>query len=134
MAYSPGWVPEEEKRGLLEEADVVVFPSLYSEGFGIGPVEALKLNGVVVASDLFEETGAVTSEVVFVYPRESVEELTECLVKALSLTSDERTSRMHRAREWASRFSWERHVEELEKVFKGLLSQLQRKSSQHLRQ
>lgn len=117
IQYTPGWISEEEKVRLIREADVVVFPSVYSEGFGIGPVEALKLNGIVVTSDLFVETGAVTKEVAFVYPRNSVSELARSVLDAISLPTEERLIRKKRAREFTLQFSWERHVEALEEVF-----------------
>lgn len=117
IQYTPGWISEEEKVRLIREANVVVYPSVYSEGFGIGPVEALKLNGIVVASDLFVETGAVTKQVAFVYPRNSVSELARSVLDAISLPTEERLIRKKRAREFTLQFSWERHVEALETVF-----------------
>ena len=116
IQYTPGWICEEEKVKLIKEADAVVFPSVYSEGFGIGPVEALKLNGIVVTSDLFVETGAVTKEVAFVYQRNSVRELARSVLDAISLPGEERLVRKKKAREFTLQFSWERHVEALEAV------------------
>jgi glycosyltransferase involved in cell wall biosynthesis len=68
IKYVPKWFSEEEKIKMIQEAGVVVYPSLCSEGFGIGPLEGLGINGVIVASDVFEETGAINQEVAFVYP------------------------------------------------------------------
>nr|QNO57851.1 D-inositol-3-phosphate glycosyltransferase [Methanosarcinales archaeon ANME-1 ERB7] len=51
--YVPKWFSEEEKIRMIQEAGVVVYPSIGSEGFGIGPLEGLGINGVVVASDVF---------------------------------------------------------------------------------
>jgi len=121
IKYCPGWMKESEKKRLIKEADVIVCPSLCSEGFGLIPIEVLKLNGIVVSSDLFVETGVVNDKVAFVYPRYSVKDLSQQIIKALNLTPEQRKERKKKAREWASNFTWQRHVDKLEKVFKNLV-------------
>lgn len=121
IEYLPGRIPESKKRQLIREADVIVCPSLCSEGFGLIPVEALRGNGILVSSDLFKETGALNDEVAFVYPRNSIKDLSKQITKALSLSPQERAKQQKKAKEWASNFSWDRHIDELEKVFESLI-------------
>lgn len=120
IKYSPGWIPELEKRKLLKEADVVVCSSLCSEGFGLIPIEALKLNGIVVSSDLFVETGVISPEIAFIYPRNSIKDLAKQIITALNLSFEERQIRKQKAKEWALNFTWEKHIERLEKIFEKL--------------
>lgn len=122
IKYFPGWISESEKRKLIKEADVIVCPSLCSEGFGLIPLEVLKLNGILVCSDLFVETGAVNDRVAFVYPRNSVKGLAEQIIKALDLSPSQLEEKRKRARKWISQFSWSRHINELEKVFLDLIN------------
>lgn len=119
--YSPGWISEAEKKRLIKEADVIVCPSLSSEGFGLIPIEALKINGIVVSSDLFAETGSVNKKAAFVYPRNSIKALAQQIIKALSLSPQQRREKKKEAEEWASNFTWSKHVDELEKIFEALV-------------
>jgi glycosyltransferase involved in cell wall biosynthesis len=119
--YQPGWLTQSEKLKLIKTSEVMVCPSTHSEAFGILPVEGLKFNGIVVASDLFAKTGAVTERVAFVYPRNSSKELAKQIIKALTLSSREKRERKKRAKAWAQKFTWKRHIEELEKVFRRLI-------------
>ena len=121
IKYSPGWIPESEKKKLVEEVDAIVCPSLCSEGFGIIPIEALGSNGILVSSDLFAETGVVNDEVAFVYPRNSVKDLSKQITTALNLSPQQKKEQKKKAKTWASNFTWDRHIDELEKVFKSLI-------------
>ncbi len=120
--YVPKWFSEEEKIRMIQEAGVVVYPSIGSEGFGIGPLEGLGINGVVVASDVFEETGVISRDVAFVYPSHSTQELTQQLIKAMSLSPEDKALQREKASRWVANFTWERHVDALEEVFKSLWS------------
>ena len=120
--YVPKWFSEEEKIRMIQEAGVVVYPSIGSEGFGIGPLEGLGINGVVVASDVFEETGVINRDVAFVYPSHSIQELMQQLIKAMSLSPEDKALQREKASRWVANFTWERHVDALEEVFKSLWS------------
>lgn len=46
----PGWVPPEDRDGLIQLADALVFPTEY-EGFGAPLIEAMTLGTPIIASD-----------------------------------------------------------------------------------
>ena len=109
--------------------DVVVCPSIAHEGFGIVPLEALKYNGIVVASDIFLDTEVVNKKVTFVYPRDDIEELAGSVIKALSLPEEEREALREKAEEWVSRFTWDKHVERLEEIFSEIVGERQSRAN-----
>ena len=70
----------------------------------------------------FEETGVINRDVAFVYPSHSIHELTQQLIKAMSLTPEDKALQRKKASRWVANFTWERHVDALEEVFKSLWS------------
>jgi glycosyltransferase involved in cell wall biosynthesis len=111
-----GRVREDEKIRLYQESDLVVCPSISHEGFGIVPSEALRYNGVVVASDIFVETGVLNEDVSFVYQRDDAGALSSAISEALMLDWDKKKELKERANSFLENFSWERHITELESV------------------
>jgi glycosyltransferase involved in cell wall biosynthesis len=97
----------------LRQADVFVFPSAY-ESFGTAALEALAAGLPVVASDLpalREATGGHASLVAL--------DDTAAWLDALSrLLSDQglRAQRAQAGRQWASGFTWERILDQFERV------------------
>ncbi|VUT25777.1 MAG: glycogen synthase [Candidatus Methanolliviera sp. GoM_oil] len=111
-----GRVREEDKTKLYQSFDAVVCPSIAHEGFGLVPLEALRYNGIVIASDIFVKTGVLSKKVAFVYPRTDVDTLASRLKEAFLMNESERSRLRRNAKRWVERFSWERHVRELEKI------------------
>ncbi len=111
-------VPTPTENGWLDRSyfDGVICPSIAHEGFGLVVLEALRYNGVVIASDIFVKTGVVREDVGFVYPRGDARALASRMMKALLLSDSERSRLQGKASRWAERFDWERHVSELEKL------------------
>jgi glycosyltransferase involved in cell wall biosynthesis len=111
-----GRVREEDKTKLYQSFDAVVCPSIAHEGFGLVPLEALRYNGIVIASDIFVKTGVLSKKVAFVYPRTDVDALASRIKEAFLMNESERLRLRRNAKIWVERFNWERHVRELEKV------------------
>ena len=61
-------------------------------------------NGVVVASDIFEKTGAVSKDSAILYRRGSVCALRDAIIRALTMNEREREKLRARARSYASKF------------------------------
>ncbi|MCL0065404.1 glycosyltransferase family 4 protein [Dehalococcoidia bacterium] len=114
-----GRAREEDKRRLYRSFDGVICPSIAHEGFGLAVLEALRYNGVVIASDIFVNTGVVREDVGFVYPRGDSRALASRMMKGLLLSDSERSRLQGKAGRWAERFNWESHVSELEKLLAG---------------
>ena len=50
------------------------------------------------------------------------QELTQQLIKAMSLSPEDKALQREKASRWVANFTWERHVDALEEVFKSLWS------------
>ncbi|MBA2696822.1 MAG: D-inositol-3-phosphate glycosyltransferase [Actinobacteria bacterium] len=101
-------------------ADAVTVPS-YSESFGLVAVEALACGSPVVAARVGGLPVAVGSAGVLV-PGHDPEQWAQALTELLADDEpDRRAERARRATEHAARFSWEHTVDDLEKVYAGVL-------------
>lgn len=110
-----GYVSESEKRMLLSEADVFVFPSLY-EGFGLPIVEAQTAGVPVVTSNCssMPEIGGEGS--LYADPL-SVESIAERIWDLLS-GQVLRSGILEKGRTNAERFDWEKCAEEVADVLR----------------
>lgn len=99
-----GYVTEEEKWSLLQNADVSLFPTLY-EGFGIPVLEAQSVGVPVVTSNISSLPEVAGDGAVFVDPV-SAENMAEGVQKLLSDESL-RNAIISKGRENIKRFSWE---------------------------
>lgn len=99
-----GYVTEEEKWSLLQNADVFLFPTLY-EGFGIPVLEAQSVGVSVVTSNISSLPEVAGDGAVFVDPV-SAENMAEGVQKLLSDESL-RNAIISKGRENIKRFSWE---------------------------
>lgn len=103
-------------------ADAVTVPS-YSESFGLVAVEALACGSPVVAADVGGLPVAVGSAGVLV-PGHEPEQWAQALTDLLADDDPaHRSSRARRAVEHAERFSWERTVDDLERVYLAALAE-----------
>ncbi|MDY3049555.1 MAG: glycosyltransferase family 1 protein [Rothia sp. (in: high G+C Gram-positive bacteria)] len=112
-----GFVSDDDRRALMQAAELFVFPSLY-EGFGFPVLEALAAGTVVLASrrgSLAEVAGpAIALEDL------SVEGIAAGLVEAAS-SQQLRQTCLEQGRQWASAFSWEASVQAHLDVYKEVL-------------
>jgi glycosyltransferase involved in cell wall biosynthesis len=108
-----GHIPNEDLDRYYRAADVVVFPSVWDEPFGIPPVEAMAAGVPVVCSD----TGGIRETVLdgktgFLVPPGEPEALSDALARVL-LDPALQHEMGRAARERAGMFAWPRIAEEL---------------------
>lgn len=107
-------VPFEKMPGYYKHADVLAFPTVPWESFGITMVEAMASNLPVVATDDPIRREIVGNAGIFIDP-ENTEAYTEALRKALSISWGDKPRRQ------AEKFSWDIIAEKYEELFKELL-------------
>jgi glycosyltransferase involved in cell wall biosynthesis len=103
-----GYVTEEEKWGLLRNADVFLFPTLY-EGFGIPVLEAQSVGVPVVTSDVSSLPEVAGLGGVYVDPTR-IESIAEGIWRVLS-DKGLRDDIIAKGTQNVSRFGWERCAE-----------------------
>ena len=116
---SLGFVASPVLRYLMERATVFVFPSRY-EGFGLPPLEAMRLGTAAIISttgSLPEVCGPAAIQV----DPEDVSALTQALERLLSSES-ERASRREEGQRWASSFTWARTAAQTQEVYRRALA------------
>jgi glycosyltransferase involved in cell wall biosynthesis len=109
----PGYVSDEEKWQLLENADVFLFPTLY-EGFGLPILEAQAAGTPVVTSNISSMPEIAGGGAILVDPKDpsAIAEATHKLVADESRKNDI----IEKGRENVKRFSWEKCAEEMAQV------------------
>lgn len=100
------FVAEEEKPYLIAGAKCFVLPSFY-EGFGIPVLEAMSL-GVPVAVSNTSSLPEVAGKAGFYFNPEKPEEIADCLLKVLKLSSDELALAIKEGKKQAEKFSFEK--------------------------
>ena len=116
------YVPHEDKIGLIRNASVFVFPTLY-EGFGLPVLEALSL-GVPVISSNVASIPEVTGDAALLINPNSETALAEAMRKMLNSTQL-RQRYSQAGVEQAKKFSWRKCAEETLKVYREEYSQIQ---------
>jgi len=114
----PGYVSEEDKPGLYAGARAFLFPSLY-EGFGMPPLEAMACGTPVIAAAASSLPEVMGDAGCMVEPMD-----TEAIAGYMhALASDREFSDSIRARGFdrAKKFSWDKSVEALFRVYRELI-------------
>lgn len=109
----PGFVSEEEKRELLKNADVFLFPTFY-EGFGLPILEAQSVGTPVVASDNSSISEVAGGAAILVDPA-NAEQIADATYKILK-EENFRESLIAKGLENVKKFSWEKCAEEISRV------------------
>lgn len=105
-----GYLPEEDHPGLVAAADWYVQASIY-EGFGLPVLEAMACGTPVLCSNagsLPEIVGP--AKALFFSPFDHAE-MTERIMEAFRLSSDQHIDMVRRGREHAPKFTWKRTAE-----------------------
>ncbi|MDO8582247.1 MAG: glycosyltransferase family 1 protein [bacterium] len=121
-----GYVSEEEKIALLQNATAFVWPSLY-EGFGLPVLEAMAMGTPVITSNTSSIPEITGDAEVFVNP-ESVAEISSAMERVTSdqqLCEQLKTRGMNRAKE----FMWEKAARETLAVYHDVMSRQTAESS-----
>jgi len=103
-----GYVPTQELDSLFAHATVLAFPSL-KEGFGLPVLDAMTLGVPVLTSNL-RSMSEIAGDAALLVDPESTEDIAKGLQRLL-LESDLRAALIHRGKERAKLFSWERTVD-----------------------
>ena len=117
LAYSAGYVPDDELSALYENAALFVYPSLY-EGYGIPPLEAMSLGCPVILSDIpvFRE--------IFGDAAHYVDPLDTCSIcdGILHVLRNEtyRKELIHRGHEQVKLYSWEKSADRLASIIQSI--------------
>lgn len=106
-----GYISLAEKRRLLAEASVFVFPSLY-EGFGLPILEAQAAGIPVVTSNTSSLPEVAGESALFVDP-EDVEDIAQKISVTLSLSEPQREDLVRKGYQNLERFSWEKCAREI---------------------
>lgn len=114
----PGYITEEEKRVLMKNAKLFVYPSLY-EGFGIPLLEVMSLGVPTITSNVSSMPEVAGDGALLINP-DSVKELYEAMKTLLEnkqLYNELKEKSLKRAR----LFSWEKTAKETVKVYEDVL-------------
>lgn len=114
-----GWVSDEELIRLVEEADLLVHPSLY-EGFGLPPLEAMALGCPVAVSRCSAMPDICGDAAAYFDPRSADSIASTILSTLLDAGRQRELSALGRAR--ASRFSWQTSGRHLETLMRQVLA------------
>lgn len=111
-----GFVSEEEKWTLMQNADAMLYPS-FSEGFGLPILEAQKAGVPIVASDI-PSSWEVAGSSEFLFPSEDVEGMADFLQKILTNQNFKNQIITHGQKN-IQRFSWKKCAQEAAGVILG---------------
>jgi glycosyltransferase involved in cell wall biosynthesis len=123
-----GYVPEAELAVLFSSASALVFPSLH-EGFGIPPVEAMKLGVPVLTSDSGSLREVVGEAALKVDPRKPFD-LASAMYR-IATSEPLRANLRRRGFERAREFSLDAEVVRLAQVFQDLVRSAKKSSLRH---
>jgi spore coat protein SA len=116
-----GYLPHEKLKYLYSAVDVVVFPSIWPEPFGLVMLEAMAAGTCLVCSDVGGIPEVVESGFNGLLVESANEAALACAV-CNALTAPEAMQRMENAarQKIVSGFTWERLIGEMESVFERL--------------
>ncbi len=114
----PGFIFDEEKNTLYQNADVFVYPSLY-EGFGMPPLEAMACGCPVVCSSAAALPEIAGDSGTFVNPLDE-KSIAEGVWKVLS-DEDYAAEMVRRGYSQVKKFTWEASAEKLKRLCKEVL-------------
>ena len=110
-----GYVKRENLVGLLNEAEGLIYPSLF-EGFGIPPLEALRCGTRVAVSDIEVMHEVLGDSAIYFDPKD-----TGSIVKGIEeLLKKEGISLMRGGAEETPHYSWETEAEKLKDIYKKM--------------
>ena len=110
-----GYVSDEQKRVLMSNAEMFLFPSEY-EGFGLPVLESMACGTPVITTNVSSLPEVGGDAVVYVTPKQS-EELVAAIESILDNT-EYRNKLIQRGFEQCEKFSWDKTAELTEKVYK----------------
>ena len=116
----PGKVERQDMPKLYAGAEALIFPSLY-EGFGLPPLEAMKMGVPVLCSNRAPMT-EVAGDAALYFDPASGEELKKALLRILT-KSNLRPDLVAKGKKNAARFDWEQTARGTLKIYQDVLGQ-----------
>ena len=116
--FLPGYVEKNQMPLLYQNAEALIFPSLY-EGFGLPPLEAMHHGAPVLSSNRPPMT-EVLSDVALFFNPESSDSLSDALLKLLS-DSNLRAELIEKGRQNLMRFNWKKTAQATLDVYRKVL-------------
>ncbi|MCX6761907.1 MAG: glycosyltransferase family 1 protein [Candidatus Moranbacteria bacterium] len=113
----PGFIPEEDKKAVMQLADCFCFPSLY-EGFGIPILEAFSVGLPAVISDIPSHREIAGDAALYFAPNDSAD-LAQKLLQLLS-EDDSKNQSLGKEQEQLKLFSWAKTAEKMLEIFESL--------------
>jgi len=111
-----GFVDDDELSLWYGAAQALVFPSLM-EGFGFPVIEAQACGTLAVASDA-TSLAEVNGPAAIRFDPQSIDSMTDALLKLGQLDDSERQRRISQGIAWAARYRWEQVAEQCEAVYR----------------
>lgn len=111
-----GFLTDEELAWCYENAEMLLFCSIY-EGFGLPPLEAMRHNLPVIASNVTSIPEVVGDAALMINPY-SVDEIADGIMELLT-NQDKRTDLIKKGQERIKLFSWKKTAEETLKILKN---------------
>ena len=112
-----GYVSDDEKRALLSQAEIFVFPSFY-EGFGLPVLEAMACETPVITTNASSLPEVGGDAVIYMSPGDA-EGLADAVEKLLS-DSVLRDDLISRGKQQCSLFSWEETARQTEELYRSI--------------
>lgn len=114
----PGYISNDEKEYLFENAKCFVYPSLY-EGFGLPILEAMVNKCLVVTSNI-SSIPEVGGDAAFYYNSVlDYEELGNKIIEVINLNDGEKRERIEKGLKQTKKFTWEKCAKEIMAVIGG---------------
>lgn len=115
-----GYISEDQKRALMSNASVFVFPS-FQEGFGLPVLEAMACGCPVITSSLSSLPEVAGDAAILVNPYD-ISSLADAMKKVVSSTELQNELR-RKSLARAKAFSWDKMAEQVEHVYEMILNQ-----------
>lgn len=115
----PGYITNDEKQYLFENAELFAYPSLY-EGFGIPVLEAFDKGLPVITTNVSSLPEVGGDAAFYIENPKSAGELSEQIRKVLTLTKQEKAQVRSKMEKQLKKFCWEKNAQEIMRLFKRL--------------
>lgn len=113
----PGFISENDKAYLLNNATAFVYPSLY-EGFGIPILEAFAYKIPVLTTNISSMPEVGGEAAWYIDDPLDVNALSELMVKASILSETDKQQLQEKMRSQLKKFSWEKNANEMMRIFR----------------
>ena len=111
-----GFIDDDDLAQVYREAELFVFPSKY-EGFGLPVIESMSQGTIVVTSDA-ASLPEVAGDAGIMFRSDDKTALKGALIKALTISEDEKALRQSSGRRISNSFVWADEAEKLHRIMR----------------